>query len=47
VNHVLNRVSMKSSEITPYVGCKGRKTSLSDLWTWSCLGKVSKPIIKK
>jgi hypothetical protein len=45
--HVLNRVTMKNKENTPYEEWIGRKTSLSYLRTWSCLVKVIVPINKK
>jgi hypothetical protein len=45
--HVLNRVSMKNKEKTPYKEWIGRKPSLSYLRTWGCLTKVNVPINKK
>jgi hypothetical protein len=45
--HVLNRVSMKNKEKTPYKEWIGRKPSLSYLRTWGCLAKVNVPINKK
>jgi hypothetical protein len=45
--HVLNRVSMKNREKTPYEKWIGRKSSLSYLRTWACLAKVNVPINKK
>jgi hypothetical protein len=45
--HILNRVTMKSKEKTPYEEWIGRKPSLSYLRTWSCLTKVNVPINKK
>jgi hypothetical protein len=45
--HVLNRVSMKNEEKTPYEEWIGRKPSLSYLCTWGCLAKVNVPINKK
>jgi transposase InsO family protein len=46
-SHILNRVPIKKSEITPYEGWKGRKPSLSYLHTWRRLAKVNLPIVKK
>jgi hypothetical protein len=45
--HVINRVSMKSKEKTPYEEWIGRKPSLYYLHTWGCLAKVNVPINKK
>jgi hypothetical protein len=45
--HVLNRVSNKNKEKTPYEEWVGRKPSLSYLRTWGCLAKVNIPIPKK
>jgi hypothetical protein len=45
--HVLNRVSMKNKEKTPYEEWIGRKPSLSYLCTWSYLAKVNVTINKK
>jgi transposase InsO family protein len=45
--HVLNRVSMKKKEKTPYEEWIGRRSSLSYLRTWGCLAKVNMPINKK
>jgi hypothetical protein len=45
--HVLNRVSMKNKENTPYEEWIGRKPSLSYLHTWGYLVKVNVPINKK
>jgi hypothetical protein len=45
--HVLNRVSMKNKEKTPYEELIGRKSSISYLRTWGCLIKVNVPINKK
>ena len=45
--HVLNRVSNKDKEKTPYKEWSRRKPSLSYFRTWGCLAKVNVPIPKK
>ena len=45
--HVLNKVSNKNQDQTPYGMWNGRKPSLSYLRTWGCLTKVNVPIPKK
>jgi hypothetical protein len=45
--HILNRVSMKNKEKTPYEEWIEIKSSLSYLHTWGCLAKVNVPINKK
>jgi hypothetical protein len=45
--HILNRVSMKNKEKTPYEEWIGRRPSISYLRTWGCLAKVNVPINKK
>jgi hypothetical protein len=46
-SHVLNTISNKSKETTPYEIWVGRKPPLSHLRTWGCLAKVNVPINKK
>jgi hypothetical protein len=45
--HVLNRVSMKNKDITPYEEWEKKKPTLSYLRTFGCLAKVNLPINKK
>jgi hypothetical protein len=45
--HILNRVTMKNKEKTPYEEWIGRRPSVSYLRTWGCLAKVNVPINKK
>jgi hypothetical protein len=45
--HVLNKVSTKNKEITPFEEWKKRKLNISYLRTWSCLAKVNVSINKK
>ena len=45
--HVLNRISTKNKEITPFEEWEKKRPALSYLRTWSCLAKVSVPITKK
>jgi hypothetical protein len=45
--HVLNKVSTKNKEITPYKEWEKRKLNFSYLRTWGCLAKVNVPINKK
>jgi hypothetical protein len=46
-SHVLNRISNKNKETTPYENWVRRKPSLSYLRTWRCLAKVNVSISKK
>src|SRR6266498_4127150 len=45
--HVLNRVSTKNKEITPFEEWENKRLNLSYLRTWGCLAKVNVPIPKK
>ena len=45
--HVLNKVSSKNQDQTPYEMWNVRKPSLSYLRMWGCLAKVNVPIPKK
>ena len=45
--HVLNRVSNRNKDKTPYEEWVGRKPSFSYLRTWGCLAKVNVAINKK
>jgi hypothetical protein len=45
--HVLNRVPMKTKEVTPFEEWEKKRLTLSYLRTWGCLAKVSVPITKK
>ena len=45
--HVLNRVSTKNKEITPFGEWEKKRLKLSYLRTWGCLAKVNVPINKK
>ena len=45
--HVLNRVSTKNKEITPFEEWEKKRLNLSYLRTWGCLAKVNVPINKK
>ena len=47
VSHVLDRVSNRNKDQTPYEIWIERKPSLSYLRTWGCLVKVNVPINKK
>jgi hypothetical protein len=46
-SHVLNRVSTKNKEITPFEEWEKKRLNLSYLRTWGCLAKVNVPINKK
>jgi hypothetical protein len=46
-SHVLNRISNRNKETTPYENWIERKPSLSYLLTWGCLAKVNVLISKK
>jgi hypothetical protein len=46
-SHVLNRISNRNKETTPYKNWVGRKPSFSYLCTCGCLAKVNVPISKK
>jgi hypothetical protein len=46
-SHVLNRISNRNKETTPYKNWVGRKPSLSYLHSWGCLARVNVPISKK
>jgi hypothetical protein len=45
--HILNRVSTKNKEITPFGEWKKKRLNLSYMRTWGCLAKVNVPINKK
>jgi len=45
--HVLNRVSTKNKESTPFEEWEKKRLNLSYLRTWDCLAKVNVPINKK
>jgi hypothetical protein len=45
--HVLNKVTTKNKEITPFEEWENRKLNISYLRTWGCLAKVNVPINKK
>ena len=45
--YVLNRVSTKNKEITPFEEWKNKRINVSYLRTWGCLAKVNVPINKK
>jgi hypothetical protein len=45
--HVLNRVSIKNKEITPFEKWEKKRVNLSHLRTWGCLAKVNVSINKK
>jgi hypothetical protein len=47
VNHILNRISNRNKETTPYENWVRRKPSLSYLHTWGYLAKVNVLISKK
>jgi hypothetical protein len=47
VSHVVNRVSIKNKEITPFEKWEKKILNLSYLHTWGCLAKVNMPINKK
>ena len=47
VSHVLDRVSNRNKDQTPYEIWIGRKPSLFYLRKWGCLAKVNAPINKK
>ena len=47
VSHVLDRVSNRNKDQTPYEIWIERKPSLSYLRTWGCLAKINIPINKK
>jgi hypothetical protein len=46
VCHVLNKVSTKNKEITPFEEWEKKKLNISYLRTWGCLAKVNVPINK-
>ena len=45
--HVLNRVTTKNKEITPFEEWEKKRLNLSYLRTWGCLAKLHVPINKK
>jgi hypothetical protein len=45
--HVLNKVTTKNKEITPFEEWEKRKLNISYFHTWGCLAKVNVPINKK
>jgi hypothetical protein len=46
-SNVLNKVSTKNKEITPFEEWEKKKLNISYLGTWGCLAKVNVPINKK
>ena len=42
-NYILNKIPLKSRDVTPYELWKGKKPSYSYLKVWGCLAKVEVP----
>ena len=46
-NYILNKIPLKSKNVTPYELWKGRKPSYKYLKVWGCLAKVEVPLPKQ